>query len=159
MSQDVDGFFREYVFGFMYNDVERAIKTGTNFLVALGLSVYTEVMGGLVTGHLKDPRWSRRNYEAFLPYLGDYYKNLHKQIDLFKRVRCGLVHEYFVKGSSIIAVGFIPESTPGVVFEDGVIKFAVEFYFRDFKAGVQKYYDKLKSGDNNLLLKFKQAIS
>ncbi len=87
----------------MYQDIRRTIDSArANFLVALGLSVYTEIMGGLVTGNLKDPHWSKRNYKAFLPYLGSYYVNLDNQIDLYSRVRCGLVHEYFVKGRSKI---------------------------------------------------------
>ena len=57
-----------------------------------------------MTGHLKDSGWSKRNYKAFLPYLGPHYVNLDNQIDLYRRVRCGLVHEYFVKGHSKIAV-------------------------------------------------------
>ena len=157
MSQEIDAFFQEYVFGFMFNDIVRALNTGTNFLVALGLSVYTEAMCGLVTVHLRDPNWSRRNYEAFLPYLGHPYEKLHDQIDLYKRVRCGLVHEYFVKGQSIIAVRFIPRNAPGIVLEDDTMKLAVEFYFRDFKIGVRKYYNRLMSGDHELLLNFKQA--
>ena len=76
----IDVFFREIVFGFMYNDIDHAIKDAkANFLVALGLSVYTEVMGGLVTGHLKDSRWPSKNYRAFLPYLGSPYEDLDRK--------------------------------------------------------------------------------
>ena len=42
----IDLFFKEFVFGFMYNDIRRTIdKAKANFLVALGLSTYTEIMG------------------------------------------------------------------------------------------------------------------
>ncbi len=85
----IDLFFKEYIFGFMYNDIRRTIDKA-NFLVALGLSTYTEIMGGFVTGHLQDPRWSRKNYEVFLPYLGTYYEELNHQIGLYTRVRCGI---------------------------------------------------------------------
>lgn len=160
-TQDfIDVFFREFVFGFMYNDIERAIKEArANFLVALGLSVYTEVMGGLVTGHLKDSGWSKRNYKAFLPYLGSHYVDLDKRLDLFKRVRCGLVHEYFVKGRAMIAVTFSDPKTPGIVFTPELdhITIAVEHYFRDFKSGVQQYYEQLKSGDEDAVANYRKA--
>lgn len=163
-TQDfVDFYFHEYIFGFMYNDIRRAIEDArANFLVALGLSVYTEIMGGFVTGHLKDTRWAKKNYKAFLPYLGSYYVNLDKQIDLYSRVRCGLVHEYFVKGGpAMIAVKFDNEKLPGIIYTPKYdhIHIALAHYFKDFKYGAQKYYELLKSGDVDLLRKFKQAIS
>jgi len=161
-TQDfVDFFFKEYVFGFMYNDIRRTIDSAkANFLVALGLSVYTEIMGGLVTGHLKDSSWSKRNYKAFLPYLGSHYVNLDKQIDLYNRVRCGLVHEYFVKGRSMIALKFTQENLPGIVYTCSLdhIAIAIEHYFRDFKAGVQNCYNVLKGGDAEALRKFRKAV-
>jgi len=153
-------FFKEIVFGFMYNDIRRAIDSAkANFLVALGLSVYTEIMGGLITGHLKDPRWPKRNYQAFLPYLGSHYVNLHKEIDLYKRVRCGLVHEYFVKGRFMIAVKSTHKNLPGIFYDRNLdhITIYIEHYFRDFKAGVQNYYGILKDGDAEALRKFRKA--
>jgi hypothetical protein len=145
----------------MYHDIRQTIDLAkANFLVALGLSVYTEVMGGLVTGQLKNSCWSRKNYEAFLPFLGTYYEGLHKQIDLYKRVRCGLVHEYFVKGRAMISVEFMRKDVPGIVYTSEIdhISISIERYFQDFKAGVQKYYEILKSGDPEALRKFRQAV-
>ena len=157
----IDVFFREYVFGYMYNDIERAIKEAkANFLVALGLSVYTEVMGGLVTGHLKDSGWSKKNYKAFLPYLGSQYVALDERLNLFRRVRCGLVHEFFVKGHAMIATTFSDDKLPGIVYTErhDHLTIAVEHYFRDFKNGVQQYHDELKSGDKDLVRKFHETI-
>lgn len=155
-------FFKEFVFGFMYNDIRQAIDLAkANFLVALGLSVYTEIMGGLITGQLRNPKWSRKNYEAFLPFLGAHYVDLHSQIDLYKRVRCGLVHQYFVKGRAMIAVKFTRGDVPGIVYtgEFDHISISIERYFQDFKAGVQRYYEILKSGDAEALRKFMQAVA
>lgn len=157
----VEYYFKEFVFGFMYRDIRQTIDLAkANFLVALGLSVYTEVMGGLVTGQLRDPRWSKKNYEAFLPFLGTHYVDLHNQIDLYKRVRCGLVHQYFVKGRAMIAVKSAFSNAPGIVYtsEFDHITIYVERYFQDFKAGVERYYDVLKRGDTEALRKFGQAV-
>lgn len=157
----VELYFGEFVFGFMYHDIRQTIDLAkANFLVALGLSVYAEVMGGLVTGQLRNPKWSRKNYEAFLPFLGAHYVDLHKQIDLYKRVRCGLVHQYFVKGRAMIAVKFTRSDASGIVYTSEIdhISISIEQYFQDFKAGVQRYYDILKSGDTEALQKFMQAV-
>jgi len=154
-------FFKERIFGFMYNDIRRAIDLAkANFLVALGLSVYTEIIGGLVTGKLKDPRWSKKNYKAFLQYLGPHYVSLDNQIDLYNRVRCGLVHEYFVKGRFMIAVKSTNKNLPGIFYDPSLdhITIYIEHYFRDFKAGVQNYYGVLKSGDAEALGKFRKAV-
>lgn len=157
----IDVFFKEYVFGFIYNDIDRAIKDAkANFLVALGLSVYTEVIGGLITGHLHDSGWSKRNYQAFLPFLGPEYVELDKKIDLYRRVRCGLVHEYFIKGPhAMIAVKFDDSKYPGIVYTEKLdhITIAVEHYFRDFKSGVQKYHSSLKSGDKQAVHNFQDV--
>jgi hypothetical protein len=162
ITQDfVEYYFKEFVFGFMYNDIRRTIDLAkANFLAALGLSVYTEVMGGLVTGHLRNAHSSRKNYEAFLPFLGKDYVALHKQIDLYERVRCGLVHQYFVKGRAMIAVKSIRRSASGIVYTSKFdhICIYLERYFEDFKNGVQRYHSILLSGDTEALQKFAQAV-
>jgi hypothetical protein len=38
---------------FMVSDIDRGIKAGLNYLVALGLSTHTEVLGGLCFGNLQ----------------------------------------------------------------------------------------------------------
>jgi len=157
----IDFYFKEYIRGFMYNDIRRTIdKAKANFLVALGLSTYTEIMGGFVTGHLQDSGWSRKNYEAFLPYLGTYYEELKHQIDLYTRVRCGLVHEYFIKGRFMIARNFDQENRPGVYYDESLdhITIAVENYFQDFQAGVQRFYEILKSDNTEAVEKFMNAV-
>lgn len=87
-------FFDEYVFGFMRSDIDAAIRGKANFLAALGLVSYTEVLGGLVTGNLGKRSQCGANFRAFLPYLGTDYKALETRgIDIYDTVRCGLVHQ------------------------------------------------------------------
>ncbi len=164
--REVTEFFDEYVRGFMKNDIGGANNIGANFLVALGLSDYTEVLGGLVTGDLKVKRKAAANYRAFLPYLGDYYVSLNQQIDLYDRVRCGLAHEYFIKGDAIIARSLVdpngkPDKVPGILYIDksaivtiqtdagprqipeDTIVFGTRNYARDFANGCETYYSEL----------------
>lgn len=49
---------------FMISDSERGVEKGLNFLVALGLSTYTENLGGLCYGNLLSNHTS--NYERYI---------------------------------------------------------------------------------------------
>jgi hypothetical protein len=181
--EEITKFFDGYVRGFMENDINNATdKAGANFLVALGLSVYTEVMGGLVTGELKNSKMSGDNYREFLKYMGKYYVDLDKQINLYSRVRCGLAHEYFIKGANIIARVLVdasgsPDRVPGIlhssndsplVFKtdtgdrtlpEDTIAFGIRNYFRDFMRAVEQYHaDLLRSGNEKLVARFEKAL-
>lgn len=103
-------FFDWYVFGFMKHDVEAAISGQANFLAALGLATYSEVLGALKLGTIRDKGGNQQKFEAFLPYLGAAYVQLDLQMKsggrfkngLYEVVRSGLVHEYFIKQQSEI---------------------------------------------------------
>lgn len=157
--QDISNFFETYVFGFIYHDVEAAIKCKANFLAAMALLTYTEFLGGLQNGNFgvdeKDrliKKQTRKNFETFFCYLdnglGTEYQSLLKstRLDVYRDARCGLVHQYFIKQNATIWTGLRPDSKCGITLrEDGHIDFYVEKYFLDFKAAVQKYFDKLVS--------------
>lgn len=154
-QEKVDWFFNERVLGWMCADIRRAIDAHVNYLAALALSVYTEVLGGFITGKLTSRRkgQSRENYTAFLKWLGGHYV---KQSDfLYDKVRCGLVHEYFIKGPSAIVIKARavdkfgrPVEAPGVVLQDNLIVFACENYFADFRKAILRYYSELKKGNH-----------
>ena len=67
---EIDIFFNDYVYGFIAGDVQREIdraRSGIpagNFLCALALLFYTEVLGGVQRGTLA-PGEGRANFEAF----------------------------------------------------------------------------------------------
>lgn len=181
--QEISDFFNQYIRGFMYNDISNATdKAAANFLVALGLSVYTEVMGGLVTGRLKKPGKASANYRAFLKYMGPYYVQLDSKINLYNRVRCGLAHEYFIKGPGVVARTLADENdssqnVPGITVSSkdapllirtdtgptklppDTIAFGTRNYFRDFRQAVEAYYrDLLRPESIALVANFKQAL-
>lgn len=139
-------FFDEYVFGFMRSDIDAGIRGNANYLCALGLVSYTEMLGGLVTGNLAQRRQSGPNFRAFLRYLGPEYEEIQsKGIDIYDVVRCGLVHQYFIKGGppvwmhAISPCGII--SSPG-----GPTHFIVQAYRDDFFAGATRYRNDLLGG-------------
>src|SRR5208337_4728892 len=103
----------------MCKDIEQCMVANANFLVALGLSSYTEIVGGLVTGNLRNLGCSKKNYEAFLNYMGSDYVTLQNTIDLYTRVRCGLVHEYFVKNTAATTVAMLGQGR-GIQYDSNV---------------------------------------
>jgi len=146
------GFLRK-VFGLMVSDLERCLKMepGPNFVVALILSEYTEIMGGFVTGELCDHRKSGANYRKFLQCMGCYYEQLDAQLDLYVTLRCGLAHEYFAKGPSTIVWKRSHPSEKGVYRSGNRIVFNCEVYYQDWKNAVEKYMQTDQDLQKNLV--------
>lgn len=173
-----DSFFDHQV-QFMYAGIEATIsKKESRYTCALVLSTYTEIMGGLVTGNLKKEYGeSRKNYEAFLPYLGEKYVELDNIIktqyqdrlrDLYSAVRSKLVHQFMLNESHMLVFREKPDenkigiellSNKTETMEAIHINFCIPEYYRDFKKGIQKYYEELKNWkiNQNLLGNFLKA--
>ena len=179
-TEQIIHFFDEYIFGFIFNDIDRCIHARANYVVALSLLSYTEYIGGLITGKLGIRNESSNNFNAAMEYFecnGDrkYYKdfkmhytdenNKTSDADIYKIFRCGLVHEYFVKGDSFVhnETSYLPSEDKGVSWElvDGKerLRFHCNAYFRDFRNAVKKYYKLLIiDKDPNLLKNFNEAL-
>jgi len=133
----VDAFFDEYVYGFMFKDIQREIamaRTGSgggNFLAALGLLCYTEYLGGVKRDKFTRGQ-SRGSFNAFFPTLGPCYDALNRDIDVYDVFRNGMAHEYFVKKNCVIAMLKGDEECGLGRFAQGGFYFVVEKYFEDF---------------------------
>jgi len=158
-----DSFFDNQV-KWMYAGIEATMTEKESYhTCALTLSTYTEIMGGLVTGNLrKEYGESRKNYEAFLPYLGQKYVNLDNLIktqypdrlkNLYSAVRSKLVHEFSLRESHMfVSYEKLHDEKIGIELLSNKVKdheaihinFLIPEYYRDFKNGVNKYYDDLK---------------
>jgi len=135
--------FDEHVFGAMRTELDCALRGGAANLAALGLVTYTEFLGGILTGNLGRRDASGSNFRAFLPYLGADYKELAVHgIDIYERVRCGLEHEYFIKGESTV---WSEASAPcGIISSaNGPTYFIVSVYCDHLFAGAQKLRDEI----------------
>jgi hypothetical protein len=137
---DVDNFFREYVTGFMFADVQREIvrardgQDAGNFLCALALLCYTEILGGIQRNTLAS-RNGRQNFECFFRELGPCYGQLlDSGIDVYGLFRCGMAHEYLIKGRATVSMLKGVEPCGIAVAPNGHYYFTVERYFEDFQA-------------------------
>lgn len=173
---EISIYFKDFIFGFIFNDIQKGINSGSNYLVALGLLSYTEYMGGLIKGTLGVRKGSSKRFKAALEYFewkGDSNtykefkveyvdeKDIKKPGTIYDLFRCGLAHEYFVKGDSFVhnnpggyidkdtgvfyCEGCIPENV-GVQIVNGQLRFHTNAFFRDFKNAWVKYYYDLIEG-------------
>ena len=110
--------FRNFV---IQNDIPSAISCKANYLAALGLSTYTEILGGLYSGDLSGKhRYLRDNYIDFIKvFFPQDYMEVNSQLaagklkGLYNVVRSGLTHEFFVKTISRIDI----DSPANIIFE------------------------------------------
>lgn len=156
---------------FMTDDVDEGIKGGSNYLCALGLSTYTEVLGGYYRGDL-GPGNSEINYNEFLfKYFPACYQSVDAMLKtagfrkgLYEVVRSGLVHEYYIKDKSSIQMNHHPQQTCGiscVVAGRVSITFYVKKYFEDFKVAAKEYYEDLinRPSSLGLIQKYNNALT
>jgi hypothetical protein len=156
VTSPIDDFFCEYVFGFMANDVRREIERARdghpagNFLCALALLCYTEVLGGLRRGTLARGN-GRRNFDCFFRELGpDYQQLLDAGVDVYGLFRCGMAHEYVIKGRATVSMLKGVEPCGVAVAPDGHYHFCVERYFEAFELAAESLRDDLTSENRTL---------
>lgn len=101
---EIKGFIEKYVKEWMFRDIEQGIKNNSNFLVALGLMTYTEILGGVIRCIQDDAVCdkvfargnSKINFNACFKELGNCYEKVAGE-DPYINVRSGIVHQYFIK--------------------------------------------------------------
>lgn len=184
-------YFEQFIFGFIYHDIEQCIKNGANYVVALALLSYTEYFGGLVSGNLGLKPKSKQNFNEALSYFPKEYQKIDSSVEvnylnengkeskekgIYSLFRCGLVHEYFVKGFATIYnnpeglaqnhIGIVKaeykielrgSSSEKVV--NKVFEFYTNEYFRDFRYAVQKVFELVIEEDASVLRLINQSLN
>jgi hypothetical protein len=106
LTQDERKDYMDTLKLFMIEDLDKAIKAGLNYLPALGLSTYTEILGGLCYGNLLSNH--KQNYDRFIKnYFPTPYQKINERLSkfggLYGVVRSGLTHRYLIKHNSQVA--------------------------------------------------------
>jgi len=148
-------WLEKFVEQFMFHDVQVCLDGKANFAAALTLSAYTEAIGRLINGNLTDEKGSFVNYITFLKRMG--YSEV-EAATYYKVVRCGLAHQYFIKGEHTISPFSIFTSPKGIHEQNGVVYFFTETYFDEFKVAYFSYKNDLLAGVGDLQLKFDLAM-
>jgi hypothetical protein len=113
---------------------------GGNFLGALGLLCYTEFAGRLKANDFSDDN-SGACFNTFFDDLGPGYAALRQTCPVYKDLRCGLAHAYFVKRDCMIGI-VGPTGAPGVAWDGRRYYIRLRNYFVDFS----REFTKLVSG-------------
>lgn len=101
-KHEVKKFFKEYIFGFIFSDIQREINLARsgedagNFLASLGLLCYTEFLGGIAIRSFRR-RSSKKRFDIFFNSMGKNYEDFNKKVNVYDIFRCGMAHEYFIK--------------------------------------------------------------
>jgi hypothetical protein len=133
---------------FMFADLDKTIalvssdRGAPNFMLALVLCSYTEFWGKLML-HSED---EKKCFDAFFCRLGTRYEELIENTDagIYGRIRCGLVHEYLIKGNAKIVV---EGGDCGIIYDTKTktYTFCIKKYLEDFKFAVNNYIEELKT--------------
>lgn len=140
----------------MFHDVKVCIDGGANFSAALSLSVYTDALGGLINGNLAETGVSELNYTTFLKRMG-YSPAAAKKY--YIAVRCGLAHQYFIKGEHTIGKWTPEVGSKGIREALDVICFINEAYFEEFKKAYFDYKAELLANKDDLAANFDKALA
>lgn len=151
-----EAFFHRYVYELMCPDISREVaaahhgENASNFLCAIGLLTYTEVMGHFVPG---PKRGSRNRFEAFFRRLGPCYAAfLDAGNNAYDLYRNGLVHQYLIKAPAAqIAMTAAGDETCGVGETNGVYYLVVERYFEDFVVACARLHEEVVGHRHSLI--------
>ena len=155
---------------FMFNDIQKSIdlhilkdpdgKTigAPNYLIAVGLSCYTEYWGKLSLGLSRERDTSKKCYEEFLKRLGKSYnlnpyeQLLKKEVPVYQDIRCGLVHAYAVDRNCSVNLDDGNRQC-GICYDEykDYYDFNVVTYFKDFRHAVDMYVYGLQRGTESIL--------
>jgi hypothetical protein len=143
-------FFDEYV-RLTLGDIEREIddahagNPAGNFLCALALLAYTEVLGGIKRNTMKQGQ-ARKNFDSFFADLGPEYQAVERKLNarggegVYGFFRCGLAHQGFFKPPGQTVAMKEGSATCGIVEDPrtGNYTFVVERYYKDFQIAAEK---------------------
>ncbi len=168
--------FHRYFLEWMPHDLDAAIRGKANYVVALGLLSYVEVLGGMLTGRGGQTGSAETNFKAAINIFPQTYQDLDTKIrvshpewkkpddGLYAVFRCGLAHEYSPKGLAVVVndPSRTEEAHEGLRLEvDGSGRTYVTVYnnalLRDFRAAADGVY-KRPQADEEPLMKDVKAV-
>lgn len=126
---------------FIKADLNICLNCGVNISTAVLLSAYTEFFGQCLTGNKN--MYLKKRYNQWLRRMGKPYSDiLDNGIDLYSRIRCGLIHEFTIKDGARI---FTETGPPGIEIINNVICFNNRQYYEDFITTVDKYVNDIQT--------------
>ncbi len=141
--------------------IEKVEGEDANYLIALGLVCYTEVLGHEIRKFKKLSHGLGNSKNAFDTFFGEYmgYQALLDKHPIYDWFRCGLCHEFMIKltdggrksgpfhffdgnedEKEMLKNSYDADVSRGIVISSsGVRLLVIEPYLRDFINGVEKF--------------------
>ena len=185
-------YFKQFIFGFIYSDIERCIEARANYIVALALLSYTEYIGALISGNLGLKNKGKKSFKKALEYFPKEYRDIDSSLEveytdekgdpkkdsgIYSLFRCGMVHEFFIKGFATVYndplgctkdhIGVIkaehliewPEELSIAPYKNKVLEFYTNEYFRDFRSATEQIFKRLiVDKDPQLMEGFRKSL-
>jgi len=158
---DADRQFLRDIRQFMYHDISAAIRGGANYLAALGLLEYSEILGGWRRRKMGEFGEGKNNFDEFFaglkkvnPSYAAFERDLSARLSslpprrrsVYSVVRAGLAHRYLMQAKSTVvnnpddAEGERVYDPPcGLYFKGDFLVMNTNQYFKDFKAVVAEW--------------------
>ena len=192
---EIIDYFQEFIYGSICHNIENCIKAGSNYVVALALLSYTEYIGRLISGNLGIQRESGKSFKKALDYFPNEYNKVDSSIviqyidkdgqpildkkgnpeqdkGIYGLFRCGMVHEYFIKGlgavinnpdghaeAHLIGVEVMNVEISSTGIEEKLLILRTNEYFRDFKSAIDRIFKLLVvDKDPRLLRGFNNSL-
>lgn len=172
ISEEERKEYMDTIKNFMIEDSRRGVGNGLNYLVALGMSAYTEILGGLCNRNLQSDH--EQAYRLFLKNYFDKkcgfeYIKVDKELikdnlgGLYAVVRSGFVHKFLLTKKGIVYTTSDVPLNCAIIYKHGgdpEITFVASEYFRHFECALNAYYDDLiVKKDHNLIENFDLAVT
>lgn len=141
IQMEYDWKYKDLIpYSWMVNDLYKGVQAEQNYLVALGLFAYSEMVGRKILGTIGNQGGGLVAFREFTEKQVGYSFTDQEWKDIFDKYRNGLAHEFFIK-----------DNGGGVYNEDGTAacgidisnKFIVKInsYFKHFVTGLEKALD------------------
>jgi len=145
----------------MCHDIAAAIRGKANYLAALGLLEYSEILGGWKRRRLGERGQGKTNFDEFFsalklanPLYAAFEQELSTRLcrleprdrNVYSAARSGLAHRYFMQAKSSVLdnpedpEGALEYQPPcGLYFQDDILTMNTNQYFQDFNLVVARY--------------------
>ncbi len=126
----------------MVNDLYRGIQAEQNYLVALGIFSYSEILGREISDSINKKGGGSDCFREFTEkYIGYEFTDWE---NIFDDIRNGLAHRYFIKNRLGTICNDNGDLPCGIVENADKIDIHINTYFRHFVKGLKKYLDQNK---------------
>lgn len=129
-------------YNWMVNDLYRGIQAQENYLVALGLFVYSEALGRVILGTVGHSGGGCEAFREFTEKYVGYSFEGGEWKNIFNDCRNGLAHQYFVKNKIGSILNEDGSRTCGIEMgKNNIMNIYINSYFNSFVKGLEKYLD------------------